>query len=302
MSQQQNTENTDFDNPWKVVIELYFREFLLFFFPWIEAEIDWDKPIQFLDKELQKIVRDANTPKNYADKLIQVHRKDGQKALVIIHAEVQSQEENIFPSRMYTYNYRLRDRYNCPVVSLAILGDDSKTWRPDHYSDSLWGCSTRFEFPIVKLTDYAQDWAALEADMNPFAVVVMAHLKAKETRHQLNERKDWKFHLITMLHNRGYREQDILELYNFLDYLFNLPEDLEQQLQIELTAFEEAKQMKYITSIERMGEARGEAKGAQSKAIAIALNMLNDSLPLEQISRFTGLTIEEIQQLQANKQ
>jgi hypothetical protein len=117
MSPQQNTENTDFDNPWKVVIELYFREFLLFFFPWIEAEIDWDKPIQFLDKELQKIVRDANTPKNYADKLIQVHRKDGQKALVIIHAEVQSQEENIFPSRMYTYNYRLRDRYNCPVVS-----------------------------------------------------------------------------------------------------------------------------------------------------------------------------------------
>jgi predicted transposase/invertase (TIGR01784 family) len=138
--------------------------------------------------------------------------------------------------------------------------------------------------------------------MNPFAVVVMAHLKAKETRHQLNERKDWKFHLITMLHNRGYGEQDILELYNFLDYLFNLPEDLEQQLQIELTAFEEAKQMKYITSIERMGEARGEAKGAQSKAIAIALNMLNDSLPLEQIARFTGLTIEEIQQLQANQQ
>jgi predicted transposase YdaD len=56
--------------------------------------------------------------------------------------------------------------------------------------------------------------------------------------------------------------------------------------------------MQYITSIEPMGEARG----AQSKAIAIALNMLNDSLPLEQISRFTGLTIEEIQQLQANKQ
>jgi predicted transposase YdaD len=106
------------------------------------------------------------------------------------------------------------------------------------------------------------------------------------------------------------RTTDILELYNFLDYLFNLPEDLEQQLQIELTAFEEAKQMKYITSIERMGEARGmalgeargEARGAQSKAIAIALNMLNDSLPLEQISRFTGLTIEEIQQLQASKQ
>jgi predicted transposase YdaD len=84
--------------------------------------------------------------------------------------------------------------------------------------------------------------------------------------------------------------------------LSSFPYCPEQQLPIELTAFEEAKQMKYITSIERMGEARGEARGAQSKAIAIALNMLNDSLPLEQIARFTGLTMEEIQQLQANKQ
>jgi hypothetical protein len=67
---QQNIENTDFDNPWKSIIELYFREFLQFFFPQIEAEIDWDRPIQFLDNELQKIVRDAENPKRYADKRV----------------------------------------------------------------------------------------------------------------------------------------------------------------------------------------------------------------------------------------
>jgi hypothetical protein len=287
---QQNIENTDFDNPWKSIIELYFREFLQFFFPQIEAEIDWDRPIQFLDSELQKIVRDAENPKRYADKLVQVYRKDGQAALVIIHAEIQSQEETIFPLRMYTYNYRLRDKYNCPIVSLAILGDDSKTWRPHHYTDSLWGCTTHFEFPIIKLTDYAQNWAALEANMNPFAVVVMAHLKAKETRNKLNDRKDWKFHLITMLHHRGYSERDILELYNFLDWLFNLPKDLEQQLKNELTAFEEANKMKYVTSIERLAKEQ------------IVLNMLHENLPLEQISRLTGLTIEQVQQLQLEQQ
>jgi hypothetical protein len=287
---QQNIENTDFDNPWKSIIELYFREFLQFFFPQIEAEIDWDRPIQFLDNELQKIVRDAENPKRYADKLVQVYRKDGQAALVIIHAEIQSQEETIFPLRMYTYNYRLRDKYNCPIVSLAILGDDSKIWRPHHYTDSLWGCTTHFEFPIVKLADYAQNWAALEANMNPFAVVVMAHLKAKETRNKLNDRKDWKFHLITMLHHRGYSERDIMELYNFLDWLFNLPKDLEQQLQNELTAFEEANKMKYITSIERLSQQK------------IALNMLRMNLAPEVIAEATGLTVEQIQQLQVEQQ
>jgi hypothetical protein len=287
---QQNIENTDFDNPWKSIIELYFREFLQFFFPQIEVEIDWDRPIQFLDNELQKIVRDAESPKRYADKLVQVYRKDGQAALVIIHAEIQSQEETIFPLRMYTYNYRLRDKYNCPIVSLAILGDDSKTWRPHHYTDSLWGCTTHFEFPIVKLADYAQNWPPLEANMNPFAVVVMAHLKAKETRNKPNDRKDWKFHLITMLHHRGYSERDIMELYNFLDWLFNLPKDLEQQLQNELTAFEEANKMKYITSIERLSQQK------------IALNMLRMNLAPEVIAEATGLTVEQIQQLQVEQQ
>jgi hypothetical protein len=37
----------------------------------------------------------------------------------------------------------------------------------------------------------------------------------------------------------------------------NLPEELEQQFQMDLKAFEEAGQMKYVTTIERMAEERG---------------------------------------------
>jgi hypothetical protein len=45
-------------------------------------------------------------------------------------------------------------------------------------------------------------------------------------------------------------------------------------LLVELKAFEEAKQMKYVTTIERMAEARGEEQGAKSREVEIALNML----------------------------
>jgi hypothetical protein len=292
-------QDTDYDNPWKSAIEVYFRDFLRLFFPAIEADIDWSQPVVFLDKELQKVVRDAEIPKRYADKLVQVHRLNGQKTLVICHIEVQGQWEGDFAVRMYSYNYRLRDRYNCPVVSLAILADENNTWRPQHFQDELWGCSTDFRFPIVKLLDYQNDWTGLTASRNPFAVVVMAHLKTKETHNQPEARKQWRYHLTTMLYDQGYGEQDILELHRFLDWLMDLPEALERQFQVELKAFEEARQMKYVTTIERMAEARGKQLGAKSREAEIAVNLLRKNMPLETIAEVTGLTIEQIQDLQA---
>jgi len=307
--------NTDYDNPWKSIIELYFRDFISFFFPWIEPEIDWSKEIKFLDKELQKVARDAEILKRYADKLIEVHRLDGETSLVLCHIEVQSQYETDFSSRMYSYNYRLRDRYNCSVASLAILGDETENWRPTGFQDALWRCSVNFEFPIVKLLDYESQWNKLAESRNPFAVMVMAHLKTKETHNNSPERKDWKFRLTTMLYDRGYELQDILELYNFLDWLMQLPKALEQQFQVELAQFEEARQMKYVTAIERMAEERAEErfKLAEERAEErfrlaeerfrfeerqnLALKMLQEGSSFEFISRVSGLTTEQLQEL-----
>ena len=173
------------------------------------------------------------------------------------HIEVQGQKEDIFGKRMFSYNYRLRDRYDCPVASLAILADESSIWRPRSYQDSIWGCNVLFEFPIVKLSDYRSNWAALEASQNLFAIVVMAHLKTQDTKREPEERKTWKFRLTTMLYERGYSKQAILELYNFLDWMMRLPKDIEQAFQVELSDFEEARKMKYVTTIERMAEVRG---------------------------------------------
>jgi predicted transposase/invertase (TIGR01784 family) len=45
---------------------------------------------------------------------------------------------------------------------------------------------------------------------------------------------------------------------------------------------------------------QGKAEGKAEERRAIALNMLKDNLSLEQTSRFTGLTIAQLQQLQAD--
>jgi hypothetical protein len=160
------TEPIDFDSPWKNILEQYLQDFMAFFFPEANAAIDWDRGYTFLDKELQQIVREAEVGRRLVDKLVQVWRLDGEEAWVLVHIEVQSQEESGFAERMYTYHHRLQDRYRRPIVSMAVLGDERPTWRPSEYTSALWGCSLTFQYPIVKLLDYLPQRADLETNTN----------------------------------------------------------------------------------------------------------------------------------------
>jgi len=62
-------EPTDFDSPWKDILEQYLPDCLAFFFPQAHAAIDWERGYSFLDKELQQIVREAEIGRQVADKL-----------------------------------------------------------------------------------------------------------------------------------------------------------------------------------------------------------------------------------------
>ncbi len=58
---------------------------------------------------------------------------------------------------MFTYYYRIKDKYKHTIVSLAVLADENKNWRPNSYESSMWGCSIKFQFPIAKMLDYGED-------------------------------------------------------------------------------------------------------------------------------------------------
>ncbi len=258
----------EYDSPWKDILERYFPEFMAFFFPDVYLQIEWSKGWESLDQEFQKVVRDAEIGKRYADKLMKVHRKDGDELFVVIHIEIQGTYEDRFPRRMYIYNYRLFDRYQRPVASFAVLCDDRADWRPDEYSHELWGCRASLSFPTVKLSDYTDRWPQLEASDNPFAIVVMGHLKARATRGQserlMASRLRWKIHLVRLLYQGGWERQDILELFRFIDWVMRLPPQLEKRLENEINRLEMENEMRYVTSIERLGEERGFLKGEAS--------------------------------------
>ena len=163
---QEQLQDT-FDTPWKNILNTYFQAFMEMCLPEIAKEIDWSKGYEPLDKELSTITKDAEIGKRLADKLMKVWLLSGNELWVLFHLEVQGQRQANFDERMYIYNYRLFDRYKKPIVSIAILADGGKTWRPASYKRSLFGCQLNFDFISIKLLDYESRQDELMKSTNP---------------------------------------------------------------------------------------------------------------------------------------
>jgi Domain of unknown function (DUF4351) len=181
----------------------------------------------------------------------------------LIHIEIQAKPEKEFEIRMFTYNFRIFDKFGKPAISLAILCDNSSYWRPKGFSFIYPGTSLDFQFGSNKLLDYKDKWASLETSDNVFAHVVMAHLKMQETQRKPKERKESKFSLIRRLYEKGLDEHDIRNLYRFIDWVMILPERLENEFWQELKQFEEEQAMPYMTTGERIGFRLGKEEGLQ---------------------------------------
>jgi hypothetical protein len=248
---------TEYDSPWKNIIESFFEDFMRFFFLAVHEQIDWTRNYEFLEQELQKVVREAVTQNRRVDKLVKVWRKNGKEALLYIHIEVQSQYDSDFPERIFIYHYRLYDRYGSRVTSLAILGDGQKYWRPRSYHYESMGAELSFCFPMVKLLDYQEKWDELENSRNPFSIVVRAHLKALETQKSPQQRLDWKMTLYKALYEESYSDKEIMGLLVFLDWLLILPDELTRQFNEFVEQYEEANKMDYVTTWERNGIEKG---------------------------------------------
>jgi hypothetical protein len=179
---KRQSPKSDFDSPWKEALGHFLPAFLAFFFPKIYADIDWSKGYEPLDKELHKIARGARSPKGLADKLFKVFCLNGEEAWLLIHIEVQGDKEDDFPLRMFRYNTRAFEVYNLTVVSLAVLTDEQTDWRPERFEYGKWGASTGIRFLTTKSIDWRGREEELQKSANRFARVVLAHLRALQTR------------------------------------------------------------------------------------------------------------------------
>ena len=303
----------DLDSPWKDALEHFLGRCLLLLFPQVHDGIDWQRGYESLDKEFQQIVRDAPTGRRLADKLFRVWLKDGREVWLLIHIEIQGKKELAFSERMFIYGYRIYDLHQRPVVSLAVLCDDDPDWRPNHFDVGHWGSKLSIDFLTAKLLDYQGREQELLASPNPFAAIVLAHLKALETRHNPDERFRWKVRLVQGLYDRGLSKEEVRQLFRLLDWMVQLPEELQQEFRQELHTFEEAKKMPYVTSIERLAREEGKQEawvetlalglevkfGAAGKKLLPKIQALQDVKKLRALTRaiHSAETLEEVKQM-----
>jgi hypothetical protein len=308
----------EYDSPWKAGLEQYFEQFVEYCFPKIYPNVDWSRPYESMDKELEQVVRDAELGKRLADKLYKVWLNDGTQAWILIHVEVQGQYESGFAERIYVYNYRCFDRFRQQVVSLVVLGDEGPSWRPSSYGYHFYGFRLHLKFPIVKLLDYESNWDALEQSTNPFAVMIMAHLKTKATNDDMEQRRQWKWALVRGLYDRGYNKGDILELFRLVDWMMTLPEELQASFEEQIERYQEESKMPLLSQIETRAMRRGIQQDARESAIAVlevrfgevpeaiadTINSIDDVAFLKQLHRQAIVigSLEEFEQLLSEEQ
>jgi hypothetical protein len=102
----------------------------------------------------------------------------------------------------------------------------------------------------------------LEASSNPFAIIVMAHLKTKATTGKLPQREQWKWKLIRGLYEKEFEREQIIKLFEIIDNMMTLSTELQSSLESKIKQFEEERTMPLISNMELRGIERGKEIGA----------------------------------------
>jgi hypothetical protein len=249
------------DSVWKEALDACFEPFLRFFFPAIHPAVDWGEKHAFLDKELQRLTPPGARGRRYADKLVQVRLRGEETTLLLVHVEVQGKLRKHFARRLFFLNCRISERYGLPVVTLVVLTGPGGKARISHELD-LWGFELRFTAAAVRLHDYRGKEPELELERNPFALIVLAHLRRWKARTH-RSRLEAKIGLVRLLHEREYNREEIVHLFRFIDWLIRVPDELEREFAIWFTTYQEERAMPYVTSIERLAREEGRQEGRQ---------------------------------------
>ena len=253
-----------YDSAWKDILKAHFKDFILFYFPHIAGSIDFTQPVQFLDKELAKLAPRNRSPGRLADLLVKVHSCTGKEQLLYCHVEVQGRKEPAFTVRLFQYAYRIYDRFKSFPVTLVVLTDSDPDFYPDAFEIINTGKYLRVEFQVAKLLYFKERVKQPKYRDNPFACVTEVQLEVNELkghRRRGMEKAEAEYKLkkklVLRLYESGYRSEYIRSLLLFLDWMVQLPEELEGRLTDEITEERGGNKMSYVTSWERIGMKKG---------------------------------------------
>lgn len=297
---------------WKGIIEDVFEDFLCFFVPEAEKEFDLSRGFEFLSQELEQLFPpedDQYHPKTI-DKLVRVFRKDGTEASILVHIEIQDKYKEDFSLRMFTYYYRIFDKYRKHITAFAILTEPTSKSRSNSFNSSAYGTSLDYTFNLYKIAD--QNPGELYKSKNAFAMVVLIAQSALYGKLLSEDNRDeflldLKMRLAKELLSMDMPKEKIRVLMDFLKYYVRFRDKennitFEQELEkltgrsttmgIEELLLDRAKHEGKVE-----GKSEGLEIGEHNKAMEIARELKKEGLAIEFIAKTTKLSIAEIEEL-----
>jgi hypothetical protein len=294
-----------YDSAWKDIIKVHLKEFLAFYFSQVAESIDFSVPPVFLDKELEKLVPENESPGRLADLLIKLRAISGDEYILYTHVEIQGQRVPKFPERLFQYGYRIYDRFGSFPLTLVVLTDNDPNFYPSYFEINSNGRYLRVDFQVAKLLYLIRYTTSPEYRYNPFAFVTRAHMEvqrrcgnAEQDIRKEELRYELKKELSLQLYQAGYTPAYIRSLLLFLDWLLQLPRELEWKLMDEIAEKTGGKSMPYVTSWERMGIEKGKEEGIKEGEKIGRLEDKQEVL-IRQLERKFGLTSQERDQVRS---
>jgi hypothetical protein len=160
------------DALWKGIIENFWHDFILFFFPELTDEIDFERGFEFMDTELQKLLPDNPGSRRHADKLVKVWLKTGEEFWFLIHVEIQGYQDKLIGRRTYECYYRIKDRFGAKVACLVVYTDWNRKYHLKQYREDFLDTSLTFKFKTYVLRDHSP--SELAQNPNLFAAIMEA--------------------------------------------------------------------------------------------------------------------------------
>ena len=282
----------DHDHLFKEVLQDFFEEFLMLFFPSIYEEIDFAH-LKFLDKEL---FNDTQRRKRKEVDMVVETKLKGEDSLILVHVEQQAQYEDNFNERMFLYFSRLLEEHpSTRIIPIALFSYDDKN------RQELTTYEMNFPFLDVVKFNYLTielkklNWRNFIRQDNPVAGALMSKMGYTE-----DEKIDVKKEFLRMLVRLELDPARNHELTTFFETYLKLSDEEEDTLKAALKTLnstEEARVMELMTSYERKGMEKGIEKGMEKGIKKVAINLLSDGMEIRKVVDLTGLTEQEIKEL-----
>ncbi|OAT79298.1 Rpn family recombination-promoting nuclease/putative transposase [Desulfotomaculum copahuensis] len=244
----------DHDRLFKELLETFFTEFMVLFFPEAARAIDLTH-LKFLQQEIFTDVTAGE--KHKVDILVETRLK-GEPGLILLHVEPQSYVQTDFSARMFVYFSRLYEKYRRRILPVAVFAYDQVRDEPDSFEMGFTFLDV-LKFRFYKLELKKLNWREYIQSDNPVAAALLSKMGFKP-----EEKVKVKLEFMRMLARMTLDPARMELLAGFFETYLKLNRSEEVQYNRELGKLDRKEVemiMQITTSWHEKGRAEGRAEG-----------------------------------------